>query len=101
VIFSKYEKRNRIKSAAAEDKEKACPVRIVAWFRVLLWWGAEMARQVFVYKKPGAQIVHVRLSESQLPLSSWAFTPDEGYCLVSDRQARNVEIHSVSQISQN
>ena len=101
MISNPREKRNQIKTAAPKDREKVCPVRIVAWFRVLLWWGAEMARQVFVYKKPQAQIVHVSLSESQLPLSSWAFTAEAGYCLVSDRQARNVEIHSVSQISQN
>ena len=100
-MLNPHEKRNRIKTAAAQDREKACSVRTVAWFRVLLWWGAEMARQVFVYKKPRAQIVHVSLSESQLPLSSWAFTAEAGYCLVSDRQERHVEIHSVSQITKN
>lgn len=74
---------------------------IVAGFRLLLWWGTEVARQVLVYKKPMAQVVHVAKSYRNLPPSAWAFDEEKSYCLVSDQRSRNVEIHTVSLMKKN
>ena len=74
---------------------------IVAGFRLLLWWGTEVARQVLVYKKPMAQVIHVTKSHRNLPASAWAFDEEKSYCLVSDQQNTRVEIHTVSLMKKN
>ena len=82
-------------------RRKMSSLRILAWFRFLLWWGVEMARQVFVYKKPREQIVRVTKSDRCFPVASWTFIGDETYCLVMSDKHRGVEIFSVSQMNQN
>ena len=80
---------------------KMSSLRILAWFRILLWWGGEMARQVFVYKKPRAQIVRVTKWDRCFPAASWTFTRDETYCLILSDRHQGVEIFPVSQMNQN
>jgi hypothetical protein len=84
-----------------KNGQKVDSYRSAAWFRVLLWWGTEIARQVFVYRKPQAQIVHISKSAMDFPLSSWAFTQEKSYCLTSESQIHKIEIHPVSGIKPN
>jgi len=80
---------------------KGPSLKILALFRFLLWWGAEMARQMFVYKKPRGQVVHISNIDRCLPLSSWVVTKRETFCLVSDYGNEKVEIHTVAEMSEN
>jgi len=58
-------------------------------------------RQVFVYKKPDAQIEHISQTEQSFPASSWIFTRDEGYCFTFNRRDREVKIHRAGEINRN
>ena len=99
VATNKQDRPHLVRHRLGDGKRPS--LKILTLFRLLLWWGAEMARQVFIYKKPSAQIVHTSNVDFYLPVSSWVITRRETYCLVSDYGNQKVEIHPVAEMSQN
>ncbi len=83
------------------QKRKQHSVRVITLFRIFLWWGTEVVRQVLTYRKPRARIIHVLRSERLFPVSKWIFTNKQSYCLVSDRLQPKVDVIELEQINQN
>lgn len=84
-----------------KGKKERASLKIVAWFRVLLWWGADAARRVLEYKIPSAQIQRVSESHEVFPISSWVFTKNEAYCMVFQRNEQEIVIQSLNQFCKN
>ncbi len=74
---------------------------VVSWFRFLLWWGVEVARQVFVYRKPRAQVIRLSKSDWTFPVSSWVVAGDDLYCMISPREEREVRIYPLARMGKN
>lgn len=84
-----------------KGKKERASLKIVAWFRVLLWWGADAARRMWDYRRPSAQIQRVSDSHEVFPISSWVFTQNEAYCMVLQRHEQEVIIQSLNQFGEN
>ena len=84
-----------------KGKKERASLKIVAWFRILLWWGADAARRVLEYRRPNAQIQRVTDSHEVFPISSWVFTKNEVYCMVFQRKEQEIIIQSLNQFGKN
>ncbi|MBN2029087.1 hypothetical protein JW824_02485 [bacterium] len=87
--------------SVGDCKRKFNPVGIVTLFRVFLWWGTEVVKQVLTHRKPEAKIVHMLRSESVFPVSKWVFTDKMTCCIVSVGTEAGVDIHRFHQASKN
>ena len=76
-------------------------IALITSIRLLLWWGAEAAETVFLYRKPVAQEQKIVQSDRAFPLSSWGVVSQKVYCLVSVQNDRKVTIHPSGDISTN
>ena len=85
----------------SKKKRKGIPLRFAAGFRILLWWGAEIARGIFVYKKPKAQIVRLSVFNDAFPVSSWVFTSARGYCLFYLKDQAEVNVYPLPGMEKN
>ncbi len=74
--------------------KKTRRLALISWFRVLLWWGSEIARDVFTVKRSAPQIQHVTKDFIFFPLSSWMFSEDKLFCLSCNIKEKKIEIHS-------
>ncbi len=87
--------------SVGDYKRKFNPTGMMTLFRIFLWWGTEVMKQVLTYRKPKARIIHLLRSESVFPVSKWIFVNETTYCLVSEKKEAGVNIYRLHQVSQN
>jgi len=82
-------------------KKKWDSFKLVSWFRLFLWWGAEVMKGVFSYRKPQAQVVHLSRSERIFPLSNWVVDKNKVYCIISLLDKKGVAIYQLPRLGNN
>jgi len=88
-------------SSILKLKQKKIPFRMITWFRILLWWGSEMAKQMVQVRKPEAQIQFVYQSTTHFPKSKWGINKERPFCMVQRITRNETRIHLFSERSLN
>ena len=76
-------------------------IALITSIRLLLWWGAEAAKNLFVVRKPSAQIQQAHSSSTEFPLSCWTLSRRSVYCLAGREGKPDVVIHHTGTLSNN
>jgi hypothetical protein len=84
-----------------KSRKKKIQIALITSFRLLLWWSAEAAKNLFVFRKPGVQIQQVQSLNTEFPFSSWILTRQSVYCLSTREGKRDVVIHRTGTLSDN
>lgn len=83
------------------ERRKRNSFRYIPWFRILLWWGTEVSKQIFTVRRPRPQIVRLSRFDRSLPISSWVFIKDRVYALFSRRDVPEVRILEFEKLEMN
>ena len=81
--------------------KEIAPAGVVQWFRVLLWWGTAVARQILPVRKPKPAVVRLSPVEQAWPLSSWVFTREKVYGIFFQKYEQGVRIYEFPQLEEN
>ena len=84
-----------------KNKKEKNNFALITSIRLLLWWGAEAAKSILVYRRPAAQEQKIVQSDRMFPLTSWGVVSLKVYCLVSVQNDRKITIHMSGDISTN
>jgi hypothetical protein len=76
-------------------------IALITGFRLLLWWGGQAVRSLFIDRRPAVQEEKEMQQDMKFPLSFWAFVSQKGYCLVSGQNDRKITIHPSGTIDTN
>jgi len=77
------------------------PLGIVTWFRLFLWWGTQVVRQVFHVKRPRAEIVRISHIDYTWPVSSWVFSGEKVYGIFFKRNESKIRVYEFPELEKN
>lgn len=80
---------------------KRYPFGVVTWFRVLLWWGTQVVRQVFHVKRTRAEVVRVSHVDYTWPVSSWVFSGEKVYGIFFKRNESKICVYEFPELEKN
>ena len=58
-------------------------------------------KEVFSYRKPQAQVIHLSKHEKIFPLSSWVVDKNKVYCMISLLDKKSIVIYQLPQLGSN
>ena len=74
---------------------------LITSFRLLLWWGAEAAKNLIAFRQPRPQIQQTYTWNTEFPLSRWNLSRQNVYCLTAREGQQHVVIRCTGTISDN
>lgn len=83
------------------SESKKYPFGVVTWFRVFLWWGTQIVRQVFHVKRPKAEVVRVSHIDYTWPVSSWVFSGEKVYGIFFKRNESKIRVYEFPELEKN